>query len=81
MLIRRIGGFFILIGAGLLLIFIASLQTGAREGLGFMLAGLSGIVIGVLLISRAPKPPRSAANRFRMLRRSHEEDEASDIDE
>lgn len=79
MLIRRIGTFFILIGAGLLLIFLVSMQAAARNNALYLLAGLACILFGGFLRNRGPKPPSDLSSRFRILRgRNREESHGED---
>jgi hypothetical protein len=78
MLIRRIGAFFILIGAGLLLIFIVSTRAADGNSTTFLLTGLLCIAFGVFLRGRVPKPPPTPSNRFKILRKSNKKPQADE---
>jgi len=67
--VPRIGTFFILIGIGLILIFVAS-QTDGQADFGYLLASLISIVFGFWLRRRRQAPPPSA--RFSSLKKSRE---------
>jgi hypothetical protein len=58
-----------LIGTGLLVLFIASTQAGDKANSDLLLAGLACFGFGAFLKWRSPKRPHAPSNRFRVLRR------------
>jgi hypothetical protein len=67
--VPRIGTFFILVGIGLILIFVVS-QTDGRADFGYLLASLISFALGFWLRRRRQPPPPSA--RFSSLKKSRE---------
>jgi hypothetical protein len=65
----RIGTFFLLMGSGLIILFIAS-DTAGKANFDYFFYGVIGLVIGFFLRRKAPAPPPS--NRFSGLRKMRE---------
>jgi hypothetical protein len=64
---QRIGNFFILIGAMLLVLFFTSNASGAPNFV-LLLAGIGSVLLGFRMVRRPPEDP-SESRRFRTLRR------------
>jgi hypothetical protein len=77
--LSRIGTFLLLIGIGLILLFIASDAsagiTGKRADYGLLCGSVLLFVLGYLF--RRTSPPQQAAERFRSLRKIKERREAA----
>jgi hypothetical protein len=69
MLINRIGTFFILLGLGLLGLFILS-DIADAPSCNFLVFGAILLGIGIFLWLKDPAPPPQPSGRFRLFKRS-----------
>ncbi|HEX2980240.1 MAG TPA: hypothetical protein VHO48_08240 [Anaerolineaceae bacterium] len=69
----RIGTFFLLIGLGLVVLFIYSDVVKAPQ-YEFLLYGALGMLLGMALRGQANRPPPPESTRFRMLRKQSKKD-------
>ncbi len=71
--VGRIGCFFLLVGAGLAILYLAS-DSVHRPQLDVLAGGLLLLLLGWVLWRKGRTPPR-ASNRFRILRGRSDDDE------
>jgi|GEM_PF-2076075 len=69
MIVNRIGTFFILVGAFLVLLFIFSIQAGDGGRASYLFWGMGLFVLGSFLRWGRPKQPGTPSNRFRIFKR------------
>jgi len=67
MLAHRIGTFFMMVGLGLIGLFIAS-DTAGAPACNFLAAGSVLLVLGIILWFRNPLPSGQPSGRFRILK-------------
>jgi predicted membrane channel-forming protein YqfA (hemolysin III family) len=65
----RVGVFFILVGALLLMLFGFAVNAGAEISVGVLLWGLLALALGVFIYFRFPKPKANPSGRFRVLKK------------
>ncbi|HEX9018896.1 MAG TPA: hypothetical protein VF806_06900 [Anaerolineaceae bacterium] len=71
---NRIGIFFILIGLGLIGLYLLS-DVAHSPSCGFLVFGGILLAFGILLWLRNPKPPPQPSGRFRMLKMGQKDQE------
>ncbi|MEA4906338.1 MAG: hypothetical protein GYA17_15475 [Chloroflexi bacterium] len=71
-LFRRIGTFFILLGVGLIGLFIFS-DVADTPTCNLLLYGIGAILVGTFLLWTNPPPPPDPTNRFRLLKKRKKE--------
>ena len=69
MIVNRIGNFFMLVGAFILMLFIFSIQAEEGGRAAYLLWGLGLFILGVILWWSGPKPPKQPVDRFRIFKR------------
>jgi hypothetical protein len=67
MLINRIGTFFILLGIGLIGLFVLS-DMAKSPTCGFLIFGFFSLGLGIFMWIRDPFPPAQPSGRFRILK-------------
>lgn len=80
MQLYRIGIFFILVGAILLMLFGMAANAGAGTP-SILFWGLLCLVLGVFLYFRLPKPPPQSSGRFRILKGKRRRTSSEEIEE
>lgn len=73
----RIGTFFILLGLGLLGLFVLS-DMAHSPTCGFFISGAILLSLGIFLWVQHPRPPAQPSGRFRLLRGRRRQDEDED---
>jgi hypothetical protein len=73
MLINRIGTFFILIGLGLIGLFILS-DIAESPTCNYLVIGAILLALGIFLWFKDPRPPSEPTGRFRLLQKSKKKD-------
>jgi hypothetical protein len=73
MLINRIGTFFILIGLGLIGLFILS-DIAESPTCNYLVIGAVLLALGIFLWFKDPRPPSEPTGRFSLLRKSKTKD-------
>lgn len=74
MLVNRIGTFFILLGVGLIGMFVLSDMAQAPT-CGFFISGAVLLGLGIGLWIRHPRPPAKPSGRFRLLKGRRDQDD------
>lgn len=74
MQIFKIGTFFMVIGAIILVLFVASVRGGVEDTTGMLLWGLGLFILGFFLWHYFPGPRPNPSGRFRVLKRTGKPD-------
>ena len=65
----KVGTFFMMVGAVILMLFFFAAKAGVDKSAGMLFWGLLAFGLGAFLYFRFPKPPSEPSGRFRMLKK------------